>query len=316
MPRPRKSLIDLSATPYYHCISRCVRRAFLCGQDTITGKSYEHRRKWVEDRLLFLARVFAIDVCAYAVMSNHTHVVLHVNTRHAESWTETEVLRRWHKLHKGLPCCHNFIDNRLRQSLSEAEQQTVKSCIAIYRSRLQCISWFMRLLNEPIARQANQEDECTGRFWEGRFKSQALLDESALAACMAYVDLNPVRAGIASSIKTSSHTSLRLRMANDPLQGKVLPLMQFFEHTKPSVRTTLPFAFEEYLALVEQSLPQQPSIASGARRFAEVNLLDRLGVSTELWCAWLTAIETHFGTAVSRTIAFRRLTTGELRRTG
>ena len=81
MPMPRSQQVCLEDIPYYHCVARCVRRAFLCGEDPNTGASYEHRRDWVERRLLFLASVFSIDVCAYAVMSNHFHVVLHIDSK-------------------------------------------------------------------------------------------------------------------------------------------------------------------------------------------------------------------------------------------
>ena len=86
MPQPRRSQISLVDTPYYHCVTRCVRRSFLCGVDKYSGQSYEHRRAWVKDRLLFLASVFAIDICAYAVMSNHVHVVVFVDKALADSW--------------------------------------------------------------------------------------------------------------------------------------------------------------------------------------------------------------------------------------
>lgn len=94
MPRPRKMLVSIDATPYYHCSSRCVRRAFLCGKDAFSGQSFEHRRQWVEDKMLELASVFAIDLYAYAVMHNHYHVVLYIDKALVQSWSRTEVIER------------------------------------------------------------------------------------------------------------------------------------------------------------------------------------------------------------------------------
>ena len=101
MPTSRQQQVSLTDTPYYHCISRCVRRAFLCGEDALTGQSYEHRRGWVEARLILLSSVFSITICSYAVMSNHTHIVLHVDEEQARNWSIHDVLSRWHCLHKG-----------------------------------------------------------------------------------------------------------------------------------------------------------------------------------------------------------------------
>jgi len=214
MPKPRKSLISLEATSYYHCISRCVRRAFLCGEDALTGRSFEHRRGWIEERLLELGQVFAIEVCSYAVLQNHTHLVLHVDLLLAESWSTQEVIDRWHQLFGGTVLSERFLK---AEQLLEIEHQQLEGLVETWRERLTSVSWFMRCLNEQIARKANEEDDCTGHFWEGRFKSQALLDEQAVLACLAYVDLNPVRAAIAKTPEDSDYTSIQRRIRT--LQG-------------------------------------------------------------------------------------------------
>ncbi len=79
MTRPRSEIVSLADTPFHHCVSRCVRRAFLCGDDRYSGKNFDHRKSWLVNRLALLDEVFAIDIAAYAVMSNHFHVVLHVD---------------------------------------------------------------------------------------------------------------------------------------------------------------------------------------------------------------------------------------------
>ncbi len=158
----RKRQVSLVDTKYYHCISRCVRRAFLCGEDRFTGQSYEHRRGWVEDKLLELAKVFCIDVCAYAVMSNHTHLVLYVDDKKANRLNDKAIVIRWHKLCKGTSLTQKYVQG---EKLSKVELIFFNQTVKQYRERLASISWFMRLLNEDIARRANKEDNCTGRFY-------------------------------------------------------------------------------------------------------------------------------------------------------
>ncbi|BDX08404.1 hypothetical protein MACH26_39250 [Planctobacterium marinum] len=165
MPKARRAQISLEDTPYYHCVSRCLRRAFLCGEDKHTGTSYEHRRQWVQDRIHLLSQVFAIDVCAYAVMSNHTHLVLHINKELSDSWDTEEVIRRWHQLHKGALLSQQYLNPQQRLQMVESQLMAVEETANIWRQRLTDISWFMRCLNEYIAREANKEDECTGRFY-------------------------------------------------------------------------------------------------------------------------------------------------------
>ncbi|SJN25913.1 Transposase and inactivated derivatives [Pseudoalteromonas sp. JB197] len=212
MTRARKSLIDLSATPYYHLIARCVRRAFLCGNDKYSGKNFDHRRKWLVKRMKLLSDVFAIDIAAYAIMSNHYHIVVKVNKNKALDWSVEEVIRRSYKLYKrGEPLVERFLNG---EKLNEASLHIFSGIIATWRARLYDISWYMKNLNEYIARQANKEDNCTGKYWEGRYKSQALLDDKAILSCMAYVDLNPIRAKVATELKNSDFTSIQERIHN------------------------------------------------------------------------------------------------------
>lgn len=205
MTTARSTQIDLTSTSYYHCISRCVRRAYLYGKDPITGKDYSYRKAMVVDKIKQLSDIFMIDICAYAVMSNHTHLVLHVNTDLSKRSTDEDIRQRWSLLYP-----KNYQEfTQLETTLHPHE---VTNTINGWRIRLYSISDFMAHLNFYIARRCNLEDCCKGRFWEGRFKCQALLDEGALLSAMVYVDLNPIRAGIAKMPEDSEFTSIYERI--------------------------------------------------------------------------------------------------------
>jgi len=250
MARPRSTLVSVEDTPFYHCVSRCVRKAWLTGVDKYTGQSYEHRRDWVESRILELAGIFAIDVGAYAVMSNHLHLVLRVDIYEANAWSDREVVAHWHQLFKGTDITQKFAKGEVIESV---EVNSLKHSIAQYRSRLSDISWFMRALNEPIARKANKEEGCTGRFWEGRFKSQALLDETAVLACMAYVDLNPIRAKMAETPEKSEYTSIELRIKSALKGEQPSALLPFVGNERKDMPKGLMFNAKDYLQLVDDT---------------------------------------------------------------
>jgi len=309
MPKPRKSLISLEAAAYYHCVSRCVRRAFLCGEDHQTGRSFEHRRGWIEDRLLELGQVFAIEVCGYAVMQNHTHGVLHIDQGLADSWSMREVIERWHQLFAGTALSQRYLRG---DDLLEVEHQRLAEDVEIWRERLSSVSWFMRCLNEQIARKANKEDDCTGHFWENRFKSQALLDDSAVLACLAYVDLNPVRAAIAKTPEESDYTSIQRRIRTlqaasessgdtenteldiPPAPTQPPELYPFMGGVREGMPEGLPFYLADYLDLVNWTGRAVRDDKRGAIAEDLPPILERIGITRAAWLQLAKEFETTF----------------------
>ena len=255
------------------------------------------RLHWVEDKLLELTKVFCIDVCAYAVMSNHTHLVLYVDDKKVNRLNDKAIVIRWHKLCKGTLLTQKYVQG---EKLSKAELIFFNQTVKQYRERLSSISWFMRLLNEDIARKANKEDNCTGRFWEGRFKSQALLDEAALAACMAYVDLNPIRAKMANSLEESDHTSVQKRLTSATEGKQPKQLLRFAGMSRQIMPKGLPFELKSYLELVELTGGIIREDKHGHIDNSGLSLLERLNISPENWLKLTTQFTRVFHGAVGR----------------
>lgn len=223
---PRSVLIDPNEVGVYHCYNRCVRRAYLCGVDQVTGKSHDHRKDWIVERLATLARGFAVEVLDYCTMDNHLHLLLRNRPDLVKLWDDREVAERWCCL------CPSELEKLERQQARRQAKSSVplpavdvreqyltmlmndQAKICELRTRLSDISWLMKLLCEQIARRANREDEVTGKFWENRFQSDRILDEAHALACSMYINLNPVRAQQAIAPELCSHTSLGTRMAS------------------------------------------------------------------------------------------------------
>lgn len=240
---PRSDQFRSNEIAIVHCVQRCVRRAYLTGIDEVSGNDYSFRREWIRRRLEALASVFAIDILTYAILSNHLHVILRSRPDVLEKLSDHEVAIRWLRVFPG---------HRIEDHLAEPSEIDVKRVLAdpeqlaMIRTRLSDISWFMRALAEPIARISNAQDKCTGRFWEGRFKAQRIVDDAGLLACAMYVDLNPIRAAMAESLEQSIHTSVYDRIQAE--KGKEIASAAF---------DLVPISHEESVAQRRKSLAQQ-----------------------------------------------------------
>jgi REP element-mobilizing transposase RayT len=233
MTMARRQIVHEGERGVYHCMARCVRQAYLCGINKLTGANFEDRRGWIRDRLMELSELFGIDVLSYSVMHNHHHNVIRTRPDVVEQLNDEEVVRRWlavtPKHRKG---------TSIQQAASfELDLQTdlanPKRVIEL-RERLSSVSWFMKSLDENIARRSNKEEGIKGRFWEGRFKCQALLDEAAILTCMSYVDLNPVRAQLADSLGDSKFTSAYDRVTGQGDRQKLARLEETAGESLPA----------------------------------------------------------------------------------
>jgi REP element-mobilizing transposase RayT len=303
MTYARKNLVSLDDTPYYHVVARCVRRAWLWGFDEYAGRDYSHRKDWVLDRLCQLSAIFTVDICAYALMSNHYHLVIFVDQGRSKSLTQEGVYDRWTQLFRAPP----LVERWRSGTALESEQRMTECIIEKWRARLSDLSWFMKCLNEHLARRANIEDNCDGRFWSSRFRSQALLDEAGLLTAMAYVDLNPVRAGVVRRPEESEYTSIydRIRRSRSPKMEegedtakKEVPLLPLSDEEGGTRR--IPYRFQDYLALVDWT---GRAIRDDKRGFIDPQLppiIHRLNIDPDAWQISMQRSGNVFGRAMGR----------------
>ena len=268
MATPRALLIDPDNALCYHLVSRCVRHAWLCGQDKRTRRDYSYRKSWLEQRLSHLGRCFAVDIYAQAIMSNHFHLVVYFDPLAASRWSDEEVAERWlEAFPRNTRPQGNPLDNALhRQTLLDDPNRLAKC-----RASLGSLSSFMQHLKQPIARRANREDAVSGHFFEQRFYSGALLSDNAVLAAMAYVDLNPVRAKIAQRIEQCLHTSIveRLKVVEnhpDRLKQALAPITSGLRGDGDTLEV-LPFSLEHYINYLRLLIEAQRTL--GAGRYAD-----------------------------------------------
>ncbi len=264
-------------------MSRCVRRIHLLGGST------QHRKKWIEQQLRVCAEVFCVDVLSFAIMDNHIHFVVKLQPQQAEQLDPTEVALRWSRL---FPSPVNELDAR---SLAIFAANDV--WIEERRARLLSPSWLMKIIKERVARRANREDDMHGAFWEGRFKSIRLLDRSALLACMAYVDLNPIRAGAATTPEKSNFTSVQHRLRARYEQKNSAPWLANFDATVFSHMDS-PILLDDYLQMVETSGRMIHPRSKGVIPEKIPPLVERLALHKASWIPFLTSSSASRGTAI------------------
>ena len=297
MTTPRSDTV-IAEESCYHCISRCVRRAYLYGQDSYSGKNYDHRKDWIRDRLQFLVTVFCIEVLACALMDNHLHLLIRTQPEFLQSLSDWDIARLWLTLYP--PPHGEATEEEIRVLVQNGKR------MAHLRERLGSVSWFMKSLNEFIARKANREDECKGRFWEGRFRCQRMDSESALLGCAVYIDLNPVRAGKAQTPEESTFTSAyeRIDLLKNGKGEEDLWLAPIQDTGKR--RGFLSISREEYLSILDETGRVIKNDKRGAIPKELEPILIRLGIKPGGWSRLVGELGNAFSCVIGDTDSIRQ----------
>lgn len=317
----RSQLVDVSVTSWYHVISKTVRGAMLLENGDVD------RKQWIEDRIELLTKVFAIEVGGYAILNNHLHLVVNLVPQKISEWSDEEVLRRWFLI------CPPRI-NRRKMRITPAllhEKCRDRTLVKKVRDRLSNLGWFMKFIKEPIARMANKADGTKGAFWQSRYKSIAVLDDKALLAVSAYVDLNVFAAGISDLPENSKHTSLRRRLAHCGQVGRLGDLAAARKSSAIGALTQLGIEDDLWLCPIEDRRGIDPEarpgllegfslgsylqlidwtsrlVRDGKARVGDqvAGILDRLGTGVERWRSTMVKL---FGSdePIGIAFAFRR----------
>ena len=291
MATARSLIVRPGQLGHFHCTARVVQQMFLCGHDRTTGKNYDHRRDWIQARIEELATIFAVSIHGFAVMSNHLHLVLTVDPGHVGTWSDMEVAQRAGLLYRR---ADETNEERLARALVWRD---IPERIAALRVRLGSLSHFMAALSYPIARAANLESGKKGHFWDKRFYCQRLEDESALLSAMVYVDLNPIRAGLAEDLSSSDHTSAQLRI-NAIETDRRLAADGLLPVFGPYRRQLLPLNHAQYLDLVDQTGRDLHPRKRGRIAAQTPPILRQLGMSQSQWRRQVLATESRFCRAI------------------
>lgn len=209
----RAEVFDPNEVAVAHVFSRTVRRCFLMGDDPVSGKNFDHRKRWIEEYLQQFAAHFGIDLLCFSLLSNHFHLILRSRPDVVATWDDEEVARRWLML-----CPNRRKADGTAMEPTQPEINSIAGCPIKrkeIRSRLSDLSWWMRLLCQRVAMRANREDEENGRFFQDRYKATRLTDEASVLACAAYVDLNPIRAAMCERLEESEFTSVQRRIESE-----------------------------------------------------------------------------------------------------
>jgi len=219
--------------------------------------------------------------------------------------SDAEVLQKWHRLHEGSALTRDFLKTGEYPDNFQNKTLLLK-LIAEIRNRLCSISWFMKSLNQYIARRANKEDGCTGHFWEGRFFAQIILDDSALILTMLYVDLNPFRAGLVNLPEQAIYTSLYRRITALRMGVKLSFLRSFMDIPCQNPKDCIPISCKDYLILVDFMTLKASNNKYKSSSTKSPPVLERLNFSEESLVEFTGNVETLFPVAIGNENAMNR----------